>query len=163
MEQDFGQSFRNLIRQFSSDMLPEEDLVQESYLIYVKCIDKFDPSKGSFKSMFFISLKNEFISLYRKEIRRSRNRLDIQDFDGENELALVSDDWNPEEDIEWDDLIETIENQLDPGERLVFRVKLRKDGVSFSKLRKIMDMNKKDMDMMENNIKSIINKVLQQS
>lgn len=163
MEQDFGQSFRNLIRQFSSDMLPEEDLVQESYLVYVKCIDKFDPSKGSFKSMFFISLKNEFISLYRKEIRRSRNRLDIQDFDGENELALVSDDWNPEEDIEWDDLIETIENQLDPGERLVFRVKLRKDGVSFSKLRKIMDMNKKDMDMMENNIKSIINKVLQQS
>lgn len=57
-----------LAKKFTHRTISVDDLVQESYLIYLSCVRNFDPAKGiKFSSYFFQACKSGFIRIASKE------------------------------------------------------------------------------------------------
>lgn len=108
-----------------------EDLLQEAYLVYRKCIRKYDSSMGTkFSTYFRRCLRNRLIDIGR--IKGEDLTLDLPlsyTEDGIEHLTTVidnvaNDKWSPEEYLLWEDIVTKAESYLSGIALQVFRLKL---------------------------------------
>ena len=108
-----------------------DDLLQDAYLIYRKCLNRYDRSKKTkFSTYFSICLKNHFIDMRR--VQEDSLTLDqpvsyIED--SIEHLTTVIDNvsdgkWSPEEYLLWDSIVTKAESYLSGIALEVFRLKL---------------------------------------
>ncbi len=114
---------RIIVSKYSSNMLPEEDLKQESWIIYNKCKENYDGVRD-FVSFFGTCFENHCIDMFRKEKIRFR-QLATEIEDGDNKkisiIDLIPSDINIEEFVEYKQLVSRIKKLLPPkySERLL--------------------------------------------
>lgn len=134
---------------FQSAVLEKDELWQEAYLVYRDCQDHYNPNNGAvFPTFFSTCLRNHFVDLYRTRVQqreRTQLTLDItldlpkeerEDFpygfgsgggSWATVLDLVSDyRWTPEQSIEWDGLVQDVEERLCLSALKVFRMMVYK-------------------------------------
>lgn len=115
-------------KSFSETSLEYDDLIQLSYLAFIGCQKHWKKLKGSFHTFFNCYLRNCFINLYNKEERRRKPLIFFDDTDADGSCTLFdlvpSSDWNPEDVVEYDDLIDFIEKHLDGLILKMFKLKL---------------------------------------
>ena len=109
----------------------KDDLLQDAYLVYRKCLKKYDKSKGTkFSTYFRVCLKNHFIDI---------GRIQVENFvldqpvsyteDGIEHLTTVIDNvssgkWTPEDYLLWEDIVTKAESYLSGIALQIFRRKL---------------------------------------
>lgn len=108
-----------------------EDLLQEAYLVYRKCIKDYDSSMGTkFSTYYRRCLKNRLIDI--GKIEEEDLTLDSPlsyTEDGIEHLTTVIDNvangkWNPEEYLLWEDIVTKAESYLSGIALQIFRLKL---------------------------------------
>ena len=116
------------INKFSkSSTLDKADLIQESYLMYRKCLDSYDDAKGrsKFHVYYGACLRNHFINLAFSEARQfSHLRDDEGEFTCDGRFSPVDSDhiqlveyiecqwWSAEEKLVWEQLLEHSRSRL---------------------------------------------------
>lgn len=126
---------QHLVSKFKSNLLEEEDLSQEAWVMFLERQEKYDPDKGSENTFFSNCLKNRFIDLYRKRSREV-NIMELN-LDDPVEVDMINDSedlslgdmvpattWNPEQYLEWECLVEEVSDRLHGLAKKVFDLKL---------------------------------------
>ncbi len=114
-----------------------EDLEQEAQCIWLSCQESFDNSKSKFSTWFSTAVKNRFLDLLRMEIRRGETiQLSLDPIltdpeTGEDEevedFGCPDGRWTPDEQLEWDALLESTRERLSGLPLKVFNLRIEPD------------------------------------
>ena len=106
------------------------DLLQEAYLVYRKCLEKYDSSnKAKFSTYFGRCLRNRLKDISKKKKEDLTLDAPLVSEESIEHLSTVMDNisdgkWSPEEYLLWEDIVTKAESYLSGMALQVFRVKL---------------------------------------
>jgi len=121
------------VKEFTSSLLDSDDLMQEAFLVYLNSRENYQEGRSSFYTFFSNCLHNHFTNLYNRRKQGIElvaitldDPVDSNREDGETVgKSIASCKWTPLEQLEWEELLQKVEERLDTIALQIFVIRTR--------------------------------------